>query len=72
MAETPSTSATLRIESFPDRLVVTLDRPDVRVIILRAGDFFGGVRGSWFDLVITKELERGRITYPGPLDVVHA
>jgi nucleoside-diphosphate-sugar epimerase len=43
----------------------------MRVIILRAGDFFGGGRGSWFDLVITKELARGRITYPGPLDVVH-
>ncbi len=44
----------------------------MRVIILRAGDFFGGGRGSWFDLVITKEMDRGRVTYPGPLDLVHA
>jgi nucleoside-diphosphate-sugar epimerase len=39
--------------------------------VLRTGDFFGSGRGSWFDLVITKELSRNRITYPGPLDVMH-
>jgi nucleoside-diphosphate-sugar epimerase len=44
----------------------------VRTIILRAGDFYGGGRGSWFDLVITRDLRHGRVTYPGPLDVVHA
>jgi nucleoside-diphosphate-sugar epimerase len=44
----------------------------MRAIILRAGDFFGGGRGSWFDLVVTKEIERQRLTYPGPPDVVHA
>src|SRR6266699_3513305 len=43
----------------------------VRTIILRAGDFFGGGRGSWLDLVIAKDLGRGRLTYPGPLNVVH-
>jgi len=43
----------------------------VRTIILRAGDFFGSGRGSWFDLVITKQLARNEVTYPGPLDVVH-
>ncbi|HWP25842.1 MAG TPA: NAD-dependent epimerase/dehydratase family protein [Xanthobacteraceae bacterium] len=44
----------------------------MRAIILRAGDFFGGGRGSWFDLVIVKELPRARLTYPGPLNVVHS
>ena len=44
----------------------------VRTIVLRAGDFFGGGPGSWFDLVIAKGLRRGRVVYPGPLDVVHA
>jgi nucleoside-diphosphate-sugar epimerase len=44
----------------------------MRAIILRAGDFFGGGSGSWFDLVIAKEIERSRLTYPGPLDVVHS
>jgi nucleoside-diphosphate-sugar epimerase len=43
----------------------------MRAIILRAGDYFGGGRGSWFDLVITKEIALQRLTYPGPLDVVH-
>ena len=43
----------------------------VRTIILRAGDFFGRGRGSWFDLVLIKELAKNKITYPGPLDVVH-
>jgi len=44
----------------------------VRTIVLRAGDVFGGGRGSWFDLVIAKDVTRGRVTYPGPLDVRHA
>ena len=43
----------------------------MRTIILRAGDFFGAGRGSWFDLVLTKELAKNKVTYPGPLDVVH-
>ncbi len=43
----------------------------MRTIILRAGDFFGAGRGSWLDLVMLKEFERGRITYPGPDNVVH-
>jgi nucleoside-diphosphate-sugar epimerase len=43
----------------------------VRTIILRAGDFFGRGQGSWFDLVLIKELAKNRITYPGPLDVMH-
>lgn len=43
----------------------------VRTIVLRAGDFFGRGRGSWFDLVLIKELAKNKITYPGPLDVMH-
>ena len=43
----------------------------LRTIILRAGDFFGGGRGSWLDLVIIKDIARGQLTYPGPLDLVH-
>ena len=44
----------------------------MRAIVLRAGDYFGGGRGSWFDLVICKEIARQCLTYPGPLDLVHA
>jgi nucleoside-diphosphate-sugar epimerase len=43
----------------------------MRAIILRAGDFFGAGRGSWFDLVIAKDLQRGILTYPGPFDLMH-
>jgi nucleoside-diphosphate-sugar epimerase len=43
----------------------------LRTIILRAGDFFGGGDGSWLDLVIAKEIGRGRLTWPGPIDLVH-
>jgi nucleoside-diphosphate-sugar epimerase len=47
----------------------------IRCIILRAGDFYGGGdegAGSWFDRVIIRYIEQGRLTYPGPLNVVHA
>lgn len=41
-------------------------------VVLRAGDFFGAGRGSWLDLAIAKDLPRGKLVYPGPLDRVHA
>jgi nucleoside-diphosphate-sugar epimerase len=41
-------------------------------IIIRAGDYFGCTYGSWFDLAIAKDLHRGKITSPGPLNVSHA
>jgi nucleoside-diphosphate-sugar epimerase len=67
----PSTrKGTMRVE-IEQRIGEACDR-GMRAIILRTGDFFGGGRGSWFDLVVTKEIERRRLTYPGPLDVVHA
>ena len=44
----------------------------IRTIVLRAGDFFGGgSSGSWFDRVIIRYADQKRLTYPGPLDVVH-
>ena len=60
----------MRVE-MEQRMREASDR-GMRTIILRAGDFFGAGRGSWLDLVIVKDLARGRITYPGPLDVMHA
>ena len=44
----------------------------LRSVVIRAGDFFGGGRGSWRDLVVAKSLHAGRLVYPGPLDVAHA
>lgn len=44
----------------------------VKTIVLRAGDFIERQRtGNWFDSIMTKDIERGRVTYPGPLDRVH-
>ena len=48
-------------------------RAGLRTAIIRAGDFFGGPgRGSWFDLVIAKSMQQGKVVYPGRTDVVHA
>ena len=44
----------------------------LRGIVLRAGDFYGGGSGSWMDQLIVKDLERGKLAYPGPMDVPHA
>jgi nucleoside-diphosphate-sugar epimerase len=56
--------------AMEERMAEATDR-GMRAIILRAGDFFGGGHGSWFDLVLAKEIGRARLTYPGPLDLVH-
>jgi nucleoside-diphosphate-sugar epimerase len=53
-------------------LETRLREAGIRAIVLRAGDFFGGgSSGAWFDRVITRYAGQGRLTYPGPLDVVH-
>ena len=45
---------------------------NVRTILLRAGDFFGGTgTGSWFDLVTASKLNKGVYTAAGPVDLVH-
>jgi nucleoside-diphosphate-sugar epimerase len=46
--------------------------PGLRSVVIRAGDFFGGGTGNWFDLVIIKSAAKGKLVYPGPLDVMHA
>lgn len=45
----------------------------VRTIILRAGDFLDTrASGNWFDKVIVAKAAKGKMVYPGPLDVPHA
>jgi nucleoside-diphosphate-sugar epimerase len=46
-----------------------LRRSGVRTVVIRAGDFFGSGKGTWFDQVIVKDLHKGRITYPGGKDI---
>jgi nucleoside-diphosphate-sugar epimerase len=57
--------------AIEDRLLEASEERGLRVIIVRAGDFFGGGPGSWLDLVIAKEIAGRKLTYPGPLDVSH-
>ncbi len=56
--------------AIEDRIAEATER-GMRAIILRAGDYFGGGRGSWLDLVIARDIRRGRITYPGPTGLLH-
>lgn len=65
-----SRKGVMRVE-MEQRITEACDR-GMRAIVLRAGDFFGGGRGSWFDLVIAKDIARDRLTYPGPLGTMHA
>lgn len=44
----------------------------LNAVIVRAGDFFGPVPGTWLDMAMAKELARGRFVYPGAMDVAHA
>ena len=46
-----------------------LAQSGVRTIVIRAGDFFGSGKGTWFDQAIVKDLHKGRFTYPGPRTV---
>jgi nucleoside-diphosphate-sugar epimerase len=45
----------------------------VKTVILRAGDFLEErASGNWFDRIIAARIANGRISYPGPLDRMHA
>jgi nucleoside-diphosphate-sugar epimerase len=44
----------------------------VRSVVLRAGDFFGGLgSGGWFDTVMASRVAKGVYTAAGPVDLVH-
>lgn len=49
-----------------------LQHSGVRGVVIRAGDFFGSGRGTWFDQVIVKDIQRGTFSYPGQRDVATA
>lgn len=44
----------------------------LRSVVIRAGDFYGCGTGSWLDLAVVKDIRRGKLVYPGPLDLPHA
>jgi nucleoside-diphosphate-sugar epimerase len=49
-----------------------LQQSGVRSVVIRAGDFFGGGKGTWFDTAMVKEIRKGVFTYPGAPDVSRA
>ena len=69
--DTPQTATgfkgRLRTE-LEQRLAAATHDGSLRAIVLRAGDFYGSGTGSWLDQAIAKDLPRGRVTWPGPLD----
>jgi len=49
-----------------------LRRSGVRTIVIRAGDFFGSGKGTWFDQAIVKDIQKGKFVYPGHKEVATA
>ena len=47
----------------------TIRASGARAIVIRAGDFFGSGKGSWFDQAMVGKLQKGVFTYPGACDV---
>ncbi|MFY7865466.1 NmrA family NAD(P)-binding protein [Roseateles sp.] len=67
-ANTPKAGLRLELEA---RMAAAA--PQLRSVVLRAGDFFGGPgRGSWFDLALASRIHKGQVVHPGPLDLPHA
>ncbi len=71
-------AAAQRAETPKGRLRIALEcemqaraAQGLRSVVIRAGDFFGAGSGSWFDQLVVKGLERGRLVYPGPRDLTH-
>ncbi len=70
--ETAQAAATLkgRIRiALEQQLAAATADGAMKAVVIRAGDFFGSGTGSWFDRVIAKDLQRGKLTYPGPMNV---
>lgn len=68
-AQRPDTlKGRLRVECEQALEAATADGR-MRAAVIRAGDFFGSGKGSMLDLVMARQLRRGRMQYPGPLDV---
>ena len=70
IASTPKAAIRIAMEElFRERAAKT----GARTVVVRAGDFYGGVRPeSWLDLIILAKLRRNVFTWGGPIDVPHA
>jgi nucleoside-diphosphate-sugar epimerase len=65
VADTPKAAQRIAMEA------AIANAPDVRSIVIRAGDFIGD-KGGWLDMAIMKELAKGKITHLGNPELAHA
>lgn len=69
-AEKPRGDIRIRLETM---LRKAAEAGDIRVIILRAGDFYGpGSRGEWYDAAMMMDYAKGRIYHLGDLTRRHS
>jgi nucleoside-diphosphate-sugar epimerase len=68
----PTTSKGRLRVALEERLAMAAREVGFRLVVLRAGDFFGGGPGGWFDRVLVKDLGKGVFTSPAPDGIVHA
>ncbi len=70
VASTPKARIRIAMEELFRRKA---EERGVQTLVLRAGDFYGGVkRESWLDLIILSKLKKDVFTWPGPMDLPHA
>lgn len=44
----------------------------VSAVVIRAGNFFGSGKGTWFDQAMANDIQKGKFTYPGRNDAATA
>ena len=70
--DTPQRADTVkgRLRIACERQIMEATRDgQMKAVVIRAGDFFGNGTGSWFDQMLAKDITRGKLSYPGDLDV---
>lgn len=73
--QTPQVAATVKgqiraeMEQRLQRAAENEAGKNLRSIVIRAGDFCGSGRGTWFDSTLVKNIRKGVFAYPGPRDV---
>ncbi len=72
LEDTPQNATTFmgRMRIASEALVreATLDG-GMKAVVIRGGNFFGSGKGSWLDLVMAKDIQKGRLSYPGASEV---
>lgn len=69
--DTPQTATTIKgsVRTALERQLADAATRGLQSAVIRAGDFFGAGRGTWFDMMVAKDLPRGKFAYAGALDI---